>query len=123
MSKKIILIVDDEPTINKVVQDILEPEGYEVISATSAKEALSLLKKTKVDLALLDHFMPGMTGVDLLEEIRKDNNLKNLKCAFITAGVFKELGMKWIKKLGALDYIKKPFQYKDLIKRVKKMIG
>jgi len=122
MSKKIILIVDDEPIIIKVVQDILEPEGYEVISATSANEALSLLRKTKVDLALLDHFMPNMTGVQLLEKIRKDNKLKNLKCAFITVGVFKELGMKWIKKLNALDYIKKPFQNKDLIERVKKMI-
>jgi len=123
MSKKLILIVDDEPIILKVVQDILTPEGYVVLSASSADEALSMLKKAKVDLVLIDHFMPDKTGVELLEEIRQDDDLKDLKCAFITAGVFKELGMKWVKKLNALDYIKKPFEYKDLIKRVKKMIG
>ncbi len=122
MDKKIILTVDDEPTINKIVEDILEPEGFEVISATSAQEALSMLKKTKVDLVLIDYFMTGVTGVELLEKIRSDDKLKNLKCAFVTAGVFKEVGMKWIKKLNALDYIKKPFEYKDLIKRVKKMV-
>lgn len=116
------MIVDDEEPIIKVIKAILEPEGYKVISANNAKKALALLKKRKADLVLIDNFMPGMTGVELLEKIRSDSKLQDLKCAFITVGVFQEMGMKWVKKLKALDYIKKPFDYKDLIKRVRKML-
>ena len=123
MAKKTVMIVDDEAPINKVVEDILEPEGYKVVSALSGQEALDKLKKTKVDLILIDFFMPGMSGRELCEKIRADNKLKKLKAAFLTAATLSSTGMKELDKMKVLDYIKKPFEYKDLIKRVKKMVG
>jgi len=120
--KKTIMLVDDDLPILNVVDDLLKQEGYNVIKVDNAIKALDILKKTKVDMVLIDHFMPKMTGLELLEEIRADKRLKDLKCAFLTVGIFKNLGKKWIKKLNALDYIRKPFDNKDLIKRVKKII-
>ena len=123
MAKKIVMIVDDEAPINKVVEDILEPEGYKVVSALNGTEALDKLKRAKVDLILIDFFMPGLSGRELCEKIRADSKLKKLKVAFLTAATLSPTGMKELDKMNVLDYIKKPFEYKDLIKRVKKMIG
>jgi CheY-like chemotaxis protein len=123
MPKKTIMIVDDEAPILKVVEDILKPEGYKVVLAISGQEALDKLKKVKPDLILIDFFMPAMSGRELCEKIRADSKLKNIKVAFITAASFSASGMKELDKMNVLDYIKKPFEYKDLIKRVKKMVG
>ena len=61
MSKKTIMVVDDESAICKVVQDILMPEGYRVITAFSGDDALHKLRKEKPDCMLIDFFMPGMS--------------------------------------------------------------
>ena len=123
MAKKIIMIVDDEQPINKVVEDIVEPEGYNVVSALSGSEALDKLKKVKPHLILIDFFMPGMSGRELCEKIRADSKLKDLKVAFITAATFSASGRDELEKMNVLDTINKPFGYQDLIQRVKKMIG
>ena len=121
--KTTIMIVDDEQPITKVVEDILEPEGYKVVSALSGSEALDKLKKVKPHLILIDFFMPGMSGRELCEKIRADSKLKNLKVAFITAATFSASGKKELTKMDVLDTIYKPFEYKDLIQRVKKIVG
>lgn len=123
MPKKTIMIVDDEEPVCKVVEDILKPEGYNVVSAYSGDEALDKLKKVKTDLMLIDFFMPRMSGRELCEKIRADSKLKNIKVAFITAATFSASGMKELEDMNVLDYIKKPFDYKDLIQRVKKMVS
>ena len=121
--KKTIMIVDDEQLINKVVEDILEPEGYNVVSALNGPEALDKLKKVKPHLILIDFFMPGMSGRELCKKIREDSKLKNIKVAFITAATFSASGKDELAKMNVLDTIYKPFGYKDLIQRVKKMVG
>lgn len=121
MAKKI-MIVDDEPDICDVVKAVLERAGYEVVPAVGAPEGLEKLQKEKVDLILIDFFMPDMSGRELLERIRADSKLKSTRAAFLTAARFGDLGMEKLQKLGALDYIQKPFDAEDLIKRVKKML-
>lgn len=118
-----VMVVDDEENICKLIKELLEGVGYKVITALSGKEALTNLIKEKVDLVLVDFFMPEMSGMELCEEIRKDAKLKNLKLAFLTVAQFGKEGYKEMEKLNILDYIQKPFDNQDLIKRVKKMLG
>ncbi len=123
MAKKKIMVVDDEGNIVELVKAILETEGYEVITASNGKECLEKLKTGRPDLILLDMMMPGMSGRETCEMIRKDPKTKGLKVAFVTVARFSEVGKDILKKLNAVDYITKPFDNKDLVKRVKKALG
>ncbi len=122
MAKKV-MVVDDEPDLCETVKLLLEGKGYEVVSAQSGAEALKKLRKERADLVLIDFFMPGMTGRALVDEIRADPKLKDLKLAFLTVALFGEVGREDLQKLGILDYIQKPFDNEDLVRRVKKMVG
>lgn len=122
MAKKI-MIVDDEESLIELVTAVLEQEGYEVIAAMNGEEALEKLKTVKPDLILLDMMMPGMSGREVCERIRKDPKTKDLKVAFITVAKFSETGRDVLKKMNVLDYITKPFENEDLVGRVKKLVG
>jgi len=120
--KKKILIVDDEEDIRSVVKTVLGNKGYEITTAKNGEDALANLKKTKFDLVLIDFFMPKMSGIDLVKAIRKEPDMKDTKLAFLTVALFSSSGVEKLKKLDILDYICKPFDNEDLIKRVKKMV-
>lgn len=122
MAKRI-MVVDDEPEVCEAIKAVLEAEGFEVISTLSGPEYLKKLQEEKVDLALIDFFMPEMSGRELCERIRKDPKLKDLKAAFLTAAKFGDVGMEKLRELNALDYIQKPFDNVDLVKRVERMVG
>jgi two-component system response regulator ResD len=118
-----ILVVDDEEDIRMVVKEVLESAGFKADTASGGQEALKKIKKEKFDLVLIDFFMPGMSGRELLQAIRQDSKLEKTKCALLTVANFPERGLDKLKKLKIQDYIKKPFDNDDLISRVKKMIG
>ena len=118
-----IMVVDDEPDIAELVKRTLEEKGHKVVTALSGVEAMEQLGKERVDLALIDFFMPEMSGRDLVDKIRADPQLKDLKLAFLTAAAFGEEGKEELRKLGALDYIQKPFDNEDLDQRVRKIAG
>jgi CheY-like chemotaxis protein len=122
LAKKI-LVIDDEHDICDVVKTLLEQKGYKVDIALGGKAALKMLeKKSDYDLLLIDFFMPGMSGKQLIKEIKSDSKLKKLKCAFLTVATFSPKGLEELKELGSLDYIRKPFDNEDLISRVKKLV-
>jgi CheY-like chemotaxis protein len=123
MSKKKILVVDDEESLIELVKAVLEEDNFEVTTAMDGKEALDKLKEVKPDLILLDMMMPGMSGREVCEKIRSDPKTKNIKIAFLTVARFSETGRDVLKKMRVVDYITKPFDNKDLVKRVKKAIG
>lgn len=121
MAKKTIMIVDDEPTTLQVVKDLFNSEGYKVITASGGKDALKILKKSKIDLILLDIMMPDMDGWDVCEKIKADKNTEKIPIVFLTAKddpVSKSMG-----SLASMDYVTKPFDNKDLIQRVKRVIS
>lgn len=122
MSKKI-LVVDDEKDVRNVVKVVLEDAGYKVATVSDGPNALKKLRKELRDLVLIDMFMPRMSGRELCERIRSDKKLKKLKCAFLTVAEFSDAGKEELKRMKVLDYIKKPFDNKDLARRVKKMLG
>lgn len=123
MPKKKIMIVDDEESLVELVRAIFGQEGFEVISAYSGAECLEKLKTEKPDLILMDMMMPGMSGRETTEKIRKNPKTKDLKIVFLTVARFSEVGKDSLKGLNVLDYITKPFDNKDLVKRVKKALG
>jgi len=116
--KKTILVVDDESDIRTTVKTILEKEGYNGITAVNGDDALDKLKKEKPALILLDIMMPG---TPVREVVKKIKNVKIVYLSVVrTSEAEKEelLGQKNI-----VDFIQKPFDVKDLIKRVKKFTG
>lgn len=122
MARKV-LVVDDEESLRELVSAILEPEGFEVALASDGKECLEKLKDYEPDLILLDMMMPGMSGRETCEKIRANPKTRDLKVAFLTVAKFSEAGKGVLKKMDVADYITKPFDNADLIKRVKKMAG
>ncbi len=123
MANKKILVVDDEESIRELLEAVLGEEGYDVVTAADGKECLAKLKKIKPDLVLLDMMMPGMSGREVCEKIRADPKTKKLKVVFVTVARFSEMGKNTLSKLKVVDYVSKPFDNTDLIKRVKKALG
>ncbi len=106
-----ILIVDDEPEICSLLSDFLAKKGFQVIVAISGQEAISLVKKEKPQLVLLDIKMPGMDGILTLKKIKEID--KEIGVIMITAVQDTELANQAIN-LGAYDYIAKPFNFEYL---------
>ncbi len=109
-----ILVVDDSPTIRKVVGTILERGAYQALLAGDGQEALELLSTEKVDLVLLDFVMPRMNGYQFCRELRADPDLKNLPVVLMSAKGDKIRG-QFVQQTGAIDAITKPFDARGLI--------
>jgi two-component system, chemotaxis family, chemotaxis protein CheY len=122
MMKKI-LIIDDEDDIRLAVKALLESKGYGVVEANGGKKGLALLKKGGIDLVLCDFFMPGMNGRQVLEVIRADASLKDTKVIVLTVATFGKEGTAKLKELKVAAYIQKPFVNKNLVARIKKILG
>ena len=119
MPKKI-LIVDDEPHTCEAVRLLLESEGLEVEVAHDLQECSAKLKKETPDLILLDILMPGVSGTSALQSLISSlSGTKIIMFSVISTDYFKKL----CKELGAVDYITKPFDNEDLVRRVKKVLG
>lgn len=117
MPKKI-LVMDDEPHICKAVKLVLEGEGFEVGIAQTWPECTAKLKKEKPDVILLDILMPKIAGTSALRSITKSYpQTKVMMLSVVSSNYYKKL----CKELGAVDYITKPFNNKDLVRKVKKI--
>ncbi len=117
MSSKTILIVDDEEFIRLSLQQILAEEDYNVILNGSGSEALKTIKDEEIDLALLDLNLPDMSGIDILRQIKTLQ--PHILTIIMTGFASVESAVEAIK-LGAYDYIKKPFKA-DAIKLITKL--
>lgn len=116
---KKILVVDDEVDITDILQFNLEYEGYEVVTASSAEEAMEMLYETFC-LIILDVMMGGMSGFKMADYIRKQGN--QIPIIFLTAKDT-ENDMLTGFSIGGDDYIKKPFSIKELIARVHSVLS
>ena len=122
---KKILVVDDAKDTVTMVKKLLESDGFAIEQAFDGKEALDLLKASeqKPDLVILDMFMPEMSGQEVAEKMRSDESLKNVKVIFFTAAAFKNPGKELLTELDISDYIIKPFNTVDFLKRIHQAIG
>ncbi len=120
MSKKV-LVIDDEPTMVKLIKLNLEAnQQYQVITASDGIEGLERLKIEKPALVLLDVQMPKMDGYSFLLEFKKITNLKDTPVIILTA---KEKLQDLFKIEGIKDYFVKPFKIEDLLAKIKSYIG
>lgn len=109
-----ILIVDDSPTIRKVVASILERRDYQTLLAADGVEALERIAGERPDLVLVDFVMPRMNGYQLCRELRKRPDLEGLPIVLMSAKGDKIRG-KFVEQTGALDAITKPFDARGLV--------
>jgi CheY-like chemotaxis protein len=116
---KKILVIDDQPEVLELLGDLLKHNKYEVLTATEGVEGLAKAQSHKPDLIILDIAMPVMDGYDFMKELRTDDELKNVPVIIITGRVqLKEI----FEEQGIHDYIMKPFDKKELLTKVKKLI-
>lgn len=116
MSKPHILYVEDDEVLSFVTKDNLELNGYDVSHAKDGKEAVQLFKKGSFDLCLIDVMLPEIDGFQVAENIRSRNS--EIPIIFLTAKSLKEDRIKGLK-IGADDYITKPFSIEELILKIK----
>ena len=116
-----VLAVDDSKTIRMIVKKAFKTYDCEVIEAENGKEGLETASKEKPDLIVLDITMPVMTGPEMLEELKKDPDLKEIPVIMLTAESGKE-NVVQILKMGVKDYMVKPFKGEQLIERVTKVV-
>jgi len=116
-----ILVVEDEPAIQDLIQINLEMGGYRVLTHGSAEEAIKHIQHELPDLALLDWMLPGMSGVDLARRLRGDSRTRTLPIILLTAKGEEEDKLKGLET-GADDYITKPFSVKELEARIKAVL-
>lgn len=119
---KKVLVVDDSTIILKITESALRSAGFQVITAENGRQALLKAKTEKPDLILTDIMMPEMDGLTLCEEIRKDPITQRIPIIIVSAKGQKKDVLDALKR-GANGYIVKPFSSKDLILRVKSILG
>ncbi len=115
MSKKLILVADDDMHIRRLISELLENEGYEVIQARDGREALEFAQQLQPDLIILDIIMPNVDGMEVCKRLR---NVTSVPIIFLTA---KDDITDLVSGLaiGGDDYITKPFKGAELVARAK----
>ncbi len=115
---KTILVVDDEPKIVGLCRDYLSAAGFEVITAEDGIKGLTLARRENPDLVVLDLMLPGMDGLDVCRELRKESNVPIIMLTARVEESDKLVGLE----LGADDYLTKPFSPRELVARVRTVL-
>jgi DNA-binding response OmpR family regulator len=119
MAKKTIMIVEDDPAISEMLSINLSKEGYDVLSAGSADEALKVVEEKDVDFFIVDIMLPGsMDGFDLIRIVKSNENHRATPVLILSAkddAADKVAGLE----LGSDDYVTKPFNVRELLARIK----
>jgi DNA-binding response OmpR family regulator len=115
--KRCVLVVDDHPRVLRFIEIDLKLRGFEVITATSGREALELVRSKRPDIMLLDIIMPEMDGLEVLKKLRSFSQLPVI--AFSASHGSHDEAMR----LGANDFIAKPFRPEEMVRRMEVLLG
>ena len=116
-----ILCVDDEPLNLSLLEAILSPLGYDVVSAVNGPEALEKIQAERIDICLLDVMMPGMDGFEVCRRIKSNDLHRNTPVVMITSYADRENRIRGIEA-GAEDLISKPFDSAEVLARIKMLL-
>jgi two-component system response regulator VicR len=120
--KKTVVCIEDEPEMIDLVRLILGRKGFELIGAIGGMEGLEKMRESKPDLVLLDLMMPDMDGWEVYQQMKADDNLKDIPVIVVTAkaqSIDKVLGLH-IAKVD--DYVTKPFGPQELLQSVNRVL-
>lgn len=119
MTPKLVLVVDDSPTIRKIVELTLRREGYDVAAADSGVTALAAIADRRPDLILLDIMLPNLNGYQICQLLKRNERSKAVPVVMLSGkdGMFDKMKGKLA---GAADYVTKPFDSKKLVATVAK---
>jgi two-component system alkaline phosphatase synthesis response regulator PhoP len=118
VAKQTILVVDDEKDLLDLIEYNLKKEGFAVLKAENGEEGIKIAKEHKPDLVLMDIMMPKMDGMEAVETMRADEDLKSIPIIFLTARSDEKTEVEGLDK-GGDDYITKPISTTKLISRIK----
>ena len=121
MGKKKILIVDDEPTVIKLVKFLLEKHGFEVCTACGGQESIEIAEKELPNLILMDIMMPKIDGNEAINRLKEIESTKEIPIIILSA-LGQEAEISRGLESGAVDYLIKPFNPKDFLDRVTKIL-
>ena len=121
MAGPVVLVVDDSPTIRKIVEITLKRQGVQVVTAPSGVIALAAIANTPPQLILLDIMLPKVNGYQICQIIRRNPEYKHIPVVMLSGkdGVFDKVRGKLV---GATEYITKPFEPRDLLRVVRKYV-
>ncbi len=119
---KVILVVDDDPDIVKIVELRLTANGYEVHTAHTGEEGLRKCKLIKPDAVILDLMMPDMDGSSVAHEMKDDPSISKIPVIFLT-GAVKASEVPKSHKIGGQYFLAKPFKAEDLLKMLQVVLS
>ena len=118
----LVLIVDDSPTEQHVMANVLKKHGYETVVACDGEEAISIAETENPDLILMDIVMPGMNGFQATRQLSKNPTTAKIPVVMITSKD-QETDRVWGLRQGAVEYLMKPVDDKTLVQAVKSTLG
>jgi len=113
INKKCVLVVDDHPKVLRFIEIGLKLHGYEVIATVSGEEAVKFVKSGKPDIMLLDIVMPGIDGFEVLKQVRTFTQMPVIAFSASASNFHDAI------RLGANDFLSKPFEPDEMVKRIK----
>ena len=116
--RRLVLVVDDEPMLRNLLSRLLRMEGYDVIEAEDGQAALDLIDKRQPDLVLLDVMLPARDGLDVLGDLRRTSEVPVILVSALGEEADRVLGLK----MGADDYVVKPFSAAELSARIESVL-
>ena len=115
------MTVDDSSTFRKVIGHSLSGAGHEVIEAADGEEALRILDDSRVDMVITDITMPGMSGIELIREIRSRSQYQSLPLVVLST-VDEEESLREGRQAGATGWVVKPFQPEQLLSVIDRLL-
>ena len=119
---KTVLVVDDEASLRNLVRTTLESDSYRILEASDGNEALEIAIVEKPDLIVVDWMMPGRTGIEVVVELRKTVDAKDIPIIMLTARGQK-VDIERGAEAGVTVYLVKPFSPLELIDTVEQLLG
>ena len=117
-----ILIVDDSPTETHILTQMLDKNGYQVVTAESGEAGVEVAKKELPDLVLMDVVMPGLNGFQATRQLKKEATTAHIPVVIVTTKD-QETDKIWGMRQGAKDYLTKPVQEESLINTIQAILG